>query len=57
MACSLLPKSSSTLTMRSNEHKNQKGRPTCDHCNNVGHTKDTCWDLYGKPPDWNPQKD
>ena len=20
-----------------------------------GHTKDTCWDIYGKPVDWKPQ--
>lgn len=26
-------------------------RPFCEHCKKVGHTKSTCWDIYGKPPD------
>ncbi|XP_052173043.1 uncharacterized protein LOC127788605 [Diospyros lotus] len=34
--------------------KQKKGRPWCDHCHKPGHTKDTCWDIHGKPLDWKP---
>ena len=27
------------------------GRPWYDHCKKLGHFKDTCWKLHGKPPD------
>ena len=27
----------------------RNGRPWCDHCQRVGHTKDTCWEIHGKP--------
>ena len=33
----------------------QKKRPWREHCRKTGHTKDTCWELYGKPPDWKPK--
>ena len=36
--------------------KGSKGKVTCDHCKKSGHTKGTCWDIYGKPPDWKPKK-
>ena len=35
--------------------RQQKGRPWCDHCKKHGHTKDTSWDIYGKPADWKPR--
>lgn len=28
------------------------GRPWCDTAEDLGHTKDTCWKLHGKPIDW-----
>ncbi|KAI4347735.1 hypothetical protein L6164_008518 [Bauhinia variegata] len=28
----------------------------CDHCKKTGHTRDTCWEIHGKPPDWKPRK-
>ncbi|KAI4384725.1 hypothetical protein MLD38_002840 [Melastoma candidum] len=30
-------------------------RPSCDHCKRVGHTRQTCWVLHGKPPNWKPR--
>ncbi|XP_073064583.1 uncharacterized protein [Primulina eburnea] len=30
-------------------------RPYCDHYRKLGHTKDTCWKIHGKPPDWKPR--
>ena len=29
---------------------NKNGRPWFDHCRRVGHTKDTYWEIHGKPP-------
>ncbi|GAV56876.1 UBN2_3 domain-containing protein, partial [Cephalotus follicularis] len=36
------------------EQKNSQknGRPWCNHCNKLGHTRDTCWDIHGKPANW-----
>ena len=28
----------------------KNGNPWCNHCRRVGHTKDTCWEIHGKPP-------
>ncbi|XP_075490971.1 uncharacterized protein LOC142529341 [Primulina tabacum] len=33
----------------------RKSRPYCDQCRKLGHTKDTCWKIHGKPPDWKPR--
>ncbi|KAK4280606.1 hypothetical protein QN277_012212 [Acacia crassicarpa] len=33
-----------------------KSRPMCEHCKKIGHTKDKCWKLHGKPSDWTPRK-
>ncbi|KAF7808238.1 Retrovirus-related Pol polyprotein from transposon TNT 1-94 [Senna tora] len=36
----------------------QQGIPTtkyCDHYHKKGHTKDTCWEIHGKPPNWKPR--
>lgn len=49
-----LPLEVSALAVRTTE--NQKSRPTCDHCQKIGHTKDSCWKLHGKPADWKPKK-
>ncbi|XP_028800330.1 uncharacterized protein LOC114755610 [Neltuma alba] len=48
----------SALAVRSTENRpgNTKPRPQCEHCHKQGHTKDTCWDLHGKPADWKPRK-
>lgn len=31
-------------------------RPWCDHCHRPGHTKDKCWEIHGKPANWQPRK-
>ncbi|KAF7814678.1 Retrovirus-related Pol polyprotein from transposon RE1 [Senna tora] len=36
----------------------RQGAPTakyCDYCHKKGHTKDTCWKIHGKPPNWKPR--
>ena len=37
-----------------NDNRPRKGRPWCDHCRKLGHVKETCWKLHGKPADWKP---
>ncbi|KZV50861.1 hypothetical protein F511_25459 [Dorcoceras hygrometricum] len=32
----------------------KKAAVVCEHCQKPWHTADTCWDLHGKPPNWNP---
>ena len=34
----------------------QSKRTYCEHCKKLGHTKDTCWTLHGKPADWKPKQ-
>ena len=33
----------------------QSKRTYCEYCKKLGHTKDTCWALHGKPVDWKPR--
>ncbi|KAH7661187.1 Zinc finger CCHC-type protein [Dioscorea alata] len=40
---------------RSNKDQRKGGRPWCNHCNRNGHTRDTCWDIHGKPTNWKPK--
>ncbi|XP_052182681.1 uncharacterized protein LOC127795193 [Diospyros lotus] len=40
-----------------NRDKQQKNRPVCEHCKKVGHTKDICWKLHGKPANWKPARE
>ncbi|KAF7835635.1 Retrovirus-related Pol polyprotein from transposon RE2 [Senna tora] len=53
------PLEHSALTTRVPVQQLQRqGVPTtkyCDHCHKKGHTKDTCWENHGKPPNWNPR--
>ncbi|RVW63213.1 Copia protein [Vitis vinifera] len=30
-------------------------RPWCDYCKKLGHYKEACWKLHGKPADWKPK--
>ena len=34
----------------------QSKRTYCEHCKKMGHTKDTCQTLHGKPADWKPRQ-
>ena len=34
----------------------QSKRTYCEHCKKLGHTKDTCCALHGKPADWKPRQ-
>ncbi|KAI4346246.1 hypothetical protein L6164_013314 [Bauhinia variegata] len=49
---------SAALVSRSSttNERGQRERPFCDHCKKTGHTRDTCWEIHGKPADWKPQK-
>ncbi|PON76782.1 hypothetical protein TorRG33x02_242210 [Trema orientale] len=52
---------SSTLVTRNtnfppNNHGQRGGRPWCEHYKKPSHTKQTCWNLHGKPPDWKPRE-
>ncbi|CAH9120755.1 unnamed protein product [Cuscuta epithymum] len=45
----------SQATKVNTDRRNNK-RPYCDHCHKPGHTKDSCWQIHGKPRDWKPRK-
>ena len=34
----------------------QYKRTYCEHCKKLGHTKETCWTLHGKPAYWKPRQ-
>ncbi|KAL6323499.1 hypothetical protein AAG906_039074 [Vitis piasezkii] len=38
------------------ENRQKKGRPWCDHCRKLGHSRENCWKSHGKPADWKPSK-
>ncbi|KAL5546093.1 hypothetical protein UlMin_005780 [Ulmus minor] len=40
----------------SQDNKQRKGRPWCEHCKKPGHTKETCWKIHVKPADWKPNR-
>ncbi|KAK3007413.1 hypothetical protein RJ639_014792 [Escallonia herrerae] len=43
----------SALVVKGNEYDNdKKKRPWCDHCKKSWHTKETCWKIHRKPPNW-----
>ncbi|RVW82145.1 hypothetical protein CK203_052483 [Vitis vinifera] len=42
----------SSQTTTNNNHQRRNSRPWCNHCRKPGHTKDHCWQIYGKPADW-----
>ncbi|XP_062114207.1 uncharacterized protein LOC133825258 [Humulus lupulus] len=49
----------SALMMHQSSYPRGNGRgrgkqPWCDHCNKIEHTKDTCWEIHGKPTNWKP---
>ena len=42
----------STYPRRTGEKFSEKSQVWCDYCNKPRHTRDTCWKLHGKPPNW-----
>ncbi|KAF7803825.1 Retrovirus-related Pol polyprotein from transposon RE1 [Senna tora] len=46
------PLENSAMAARSNIPRSSK---QCDHCHKKGHTKDTCWEIHGKPATWKPR--
>ncbi|XP_071920664.1 uncharacterized protein [Coffea arabica] len=42
----------STYQRRTGEKSSEKSQVWCDYCNKTRHTRDTCWKLHGKPPNW-----
>ncbi|XP_024038988.1 uncharacterized protein LOC112097755 isoform X2 [Citrus clementina] len=56
------PKVSALMTTKTHsngqqhpDHRSNK-RPWCDHCNRPGHTRDKCWEIHGKPANWQSRK-
>ena len=39
-----------------NENCQKNGRPWCDHYRKLGHSRENCWKIHGKPADWKPSK-
>ncbi|RVW43757.1 Retrovirus-related Pol polyprotein from transposon TNT 1-94 [Vitis vinifera] len=37
-------------------HREERGRPWCDHCRKSGHLRETRWKIHGKPVDWKPRQ-
>ncbi|RVW33895.1 Retrovirus-related Pol polyprotein from transposon RE2 [Vitis vinifera] len=35
--------------------RQKRDRPWCDCCKKLGHYKEACWKLHGKPADWKPK--
>ncbi|RVW64365.1 hypothetical protein CK203_046990 [Vitis vinifera] len=35
--------------------RQKRDRPWCDYCKKLGHSKEACWKLHGKPTDWKPK--
>ena len=38
------------------ENRQNNGRPWCDHCRKLGHSRENCWKIHGKLVDWKPSK-
>lgn len=52
---------SSTLNINayessSSQSAKRNNRPWCDHCQRLGHTRNKCWKIHGKPLDWKSSK-
>ncbi|XP_058771890.1 uncharacterized protein LOC131645231 [Vicia villosa] len=43
---------SALATRNLDEEKRVDKVPWCDHCKREWHTRETCWKLKGKPPNW-----
>ncbi|KAH7657630.1 RNA-directed DNA polymerase protein [Dioscorea alata] len=38
----------------SNTTQRRGNCPWCEHCKKLGHTKEVCWKIHGKPANWQP---
>ncbi|KAL4272060.1 hypothetical protein GQ457_13G018580 [Hibiscus cannabinus] len=45
---------SAFLTHAGSGSRSRKGCPGCDYCKKLGHLRDRCWKLHGKPSDGKP---
>ncbi|MCI43418.1 hypothetical protein A2U01_0064655, partial [Trifolium medium] len=45
-------KGSALATRNLNEEKKSDEVPWCDYCKRKWHTRENCWKLKGKPPNW-----
>ncbi|KAL4318341.1 hypothetical protein GQ457_18G004360 [Hibiscus cannabinus] len=45
---------SAFLTHAGSSSRSRKGRPRCDYFKKLGHLRDRCWKLHGKPSDGKP---
>jgi hypothetical protein len=43
---------SALATRNLDEGRRSDKVPWCDHCKREWHTRETCWKLKGKPPNW-----
>ncbi|XP_073152996.1 uncharacterized protein [Henckelia pumila] len=51
-AASSSPEVSALISNKFNSLGQRQGkRPWCENCKRPGHTKDKCWEIYGKPVD------
>ncbi|XP_073152035.1 uncharacterized protein [Henckelia pumila] len=56
-AASSAPEVFALISNKFNSPGQRQGkRPWCEHCKRPGHTKDKCWEIYGKLVDWQPRK-
>ena len=44
------------VNSHTNDKRQSRGRPRCDHCRKPGHLRETCWKIHGKPIDWKPNR-
>lgn len=51
----LVAKRSDPASNRNQRPNLKDGKLWCDHCSKPYHTKETCWDIHGKPTNWKPR--
>ncbi len=50
------PETARAFFVRKEIQNNQsRGRVKCDHCNKMGHTSETCFEIIGYPKNWQPK--
>ncbi|CAN1836103.1 hypothetical protein LINPERHAP1_LOCUS34642 [Linum perenne] len=55
------PATQSSAMVAAQGNRNYRGKrksiPTCDHCKKLGHSKEECWEIVGRPADWKSRYD